>query len=66
MSPLAQSLLAELRARPSQFGELVEAHMTTPWREFLLAWGELRGAEILGRDDAGRYVIRSERTPTEG
>lgn len=66
MSPLAASLVAELRAHPRQFGELVEAHMTTPWREFLLAWGELRGADVLGRDDAGRYVIRSERAPTEG
>ena len=60
MSPLAQSLVAELRAHPRHFGEVVEAHMTTPWRELLLAWGELRGADVLGRDDAGRYVIRSE------
>ena len=45
---------------------LVEAHMTTPWREFLLAWGELRTADVLGRDDAGRYVIRTGRSPTEG
>jgi hypothetical protein len=52
--------MAELHERPHHFGELVEAHMTTPWREFLLAWGELRAAEVLGRDDAGRYVIRPE------
>jgi hypothetical protein len=58
MSPLARALLDELRARPRHFGELVEAHMQTPWREFLLAWGELRTADVLGRDDAGRYVIR--------
>ena len=60
MSPLAASLVAELRAHPRHFGELVEAHMTTPWRDFLLAWGELRSADVLGRDDAGHYVIRSE------
>ena len=60
MTPLASSLVAELRARPRHFGELVEAHMATPWREFLLAWGELRVADVLGRDDDGRYVIRSE------
>jgi len=59
VSPLATSLVAELAASPRHFGELVEAHMATPWREFLLAWGELRAAEVLGRDDAGRYVIRT-------
>jgi hypothetical protein len=66
VSPLAAALVAELRAHPRHFGELVEAHMTTPWRELLLAWGELRGADVLGRDDDGRYVIRSETAPTEG
>ena len=60
MSPLAQSLVAELSERPRHFGELAEAHMTTPWRDFLRAWGELRAADVLGRDDAGRYVIRTE------
>lgn len=59
MSPLAASLVAELSASPKQFGELVEAHMEVPWREFLLAWGEVRAADVLGRDDAGRYVIRT-------
>lgn len=51
--------MVELRQRPQQFGELVEAHMAIPWREFLLAWGEVRAADVLGRDDAGRYVIRA-------
>ena len=60
MSPLAQALVQELRARPSQFGELVEAHMDVPWRDFLLAWGEVRAADVLGRDDEGRYLIRAE------
>jgi hypothetical protein len=60
MSPLAQALVHELRARPSQFGELVEANMDVPWREFLLAWGEVRAADVLGRDDEGRYVIRAD------
>lgn len=32
----------------------------------VLAWGELRTSDVLGRDDAGRYVIRSERATTEG
>jgi hypothetical protein len=59
MSPLAEVLVAELAERPRQFGELVEAHMQTPWREFLLAWGEVRAADVLGRDDEGRYLVRA-------
>jgi len=61
MSPLAESLAAELSARPRHFGELVEGHMRTPWREFLLACGELRAANVLARDDEGRYLIRTSR-----
>lgn len=60
MSPLADALVAELRATPRHFGELVEAHMDTPWRDFLRAWGEVRAADLLARDDAGRYLIRTE------
>jgi ABC-type iron transport system FetAB ATPase subunit len=60
VSPLAGALVAELRERPRHFGELVEAHMQAPWRDFLRAWGELRAADVLARDDAGRYVIRAE------
>jgi hypothetical protein len=58
VTPLAQTLVGELSDRPRQFGELVEAHMDVPWREFLLAWGEIRAADVLGRDDEGRYLIR--------
>ena len=60
MTPLARLLVAELRDRPRHFGELVEAHMEAPWRDFLRAWGELRAADVLARDDAGRYLIRTE------
>ena len=60
MSPLAGALVAELRERPRHFGELVEAHMEAPWRDFLRAWGEVRAADVLARDDAGRYLIRGE------
>ena len=60
MSPLADALVAELRAAPRHFGELVEAHMDAPWRDFLYAWGEVRASDVLERDDAGRYVIRAE------
>lgn len=58
MSELAERLLQEVRERPQQFSELVLAHMDVPWREFLKAWGELRAADVLGRDDDGRYLIR--------
>jgi len=60
VSPLARSLVEELQQRPRHFGELVEAHLDTPWAEFLRAWGEVRVADVLGRDDAGRYLIRVE------
>jgi hypothetical protein len=56
-SPLAFAMLGEIRARPQQFHELVDAHRDVAWPEFLRAWGELRGAGILGRDDDGNYLI---------
>jgi hypothetical protein len=59
VSALARALMAELRAHPRQFGELVEGHMDVAWRDFLLAWGELRAADVLARDDAGRYLLRA-------
>lgn len=57
MSGLARRLVEELRERPRQFSELVEAHMDVAWRDFLLAWGEVRAADVLARDDAGRYLV---------
>jgi len=57
VSPLAERLAAELRARPQHFAELVESHGAAPWRDFLRAWGEVRGLEALGRDEHGRYVM---------
>ena len=47
MSPLAAALVALLRERPCHFGELVEAHMAAPWRDFLYAWGEVRASDLL-------------------
>lgn len=61
MSPLAEGLVAELGARPRHFAELVEAHPAVAWRDFLRAWGEVRGLEALGRDEHGRYVIVAPR-----
>ena len=57
MSPLAEPSVTELKDNPSQFHDVVDAHMDIPWPDFLRAWGELRAAEILGRDDDGAYVI---------
>ncbi len=60
MSDLAETILAEIRDRPRQFHEVVEHHMDVPWRELLRAWGELRAAELLGRDDDGNYIVAAK------
>lgn len=60
VSALARTLTEEIRARPQQFSELAEAHREVPWRTFLRAWGEVRAADILTRDDYGRYLIKEE------
>ena len=57
MSPLASTLAATLEATAKQFHELVDEHEGVPWRDVLRAWGELREADILKRDDAGCYYI---------
>jgi len=57
VSPLAERLAADLRARPRHFAELVEAHPAAAWRDFLTAWGEVRSLPTLGRDDHGRYQM---------
>lgn len=57
MSPLADQIRREIEAKPQQFHELVNAHRDVGWREWLKAWGELRAANILTRDDDGNYVI---------
>jgi hypothetical protein len=60
VSPLAQALVDALRQRPRHFAELVEAHMDVAWPDFLRAWGEVRAADVLKRDDAGRYLIPTD------
>ncbi|HZS85671.1 MAG TPA: hypothetical protein VFA50_22580 [Stellaceae bacterium] len=57
MSPTASAIIAAIRARPQQFAELADAHRDVPWPDFLHAWGEVRRANILGRDDNGNYRI---------
>ncbi|MEE2655933.1 MAG: hypothetical protein VX434_09255 [Pseudomonadota bacterium] len=57
MSPLAQTIKSALEVDAQQFHDVVDKHMNIPWQEFLRAWGELREADILKRDDAGAYFI---------
>ena len=57
MSPLAETLVATLKETPQHFHDLVDTHLAVPWRTFLLAWGEIRAADILRRDEDGHYYI---------
>ena len=57
MSPLATTLRDTLQTDTKQFDEMVDLHLDVPWRDFLRAWGELREADVLKRDDAGAYYI---------
>ena len=57
MSPLAEAIRREIAAKPQQFAEVSDAHRDVAWRDLLKAWGELRAANILTRDDDGNYVI---------
>jgi hypothetical protein len=65
MSALAQRIAAELAERPRHFSEVVEAHADVSWRDLLLAWGEVRRADVLERDEAGRYLVRIEDPPAQ-
>ena len=57
MSPLAESMVAALKATPLYFHELADAHGDVPWRAFLRAWGEIRAADILKRHQGGHYYV---------
>jgi hypothetical protein len=59
MTPLASQIVETLKQQPKQFPDLVDQHLDVPWREFLRAWGEVRSAHILERDDDGNYFIGS-------
>lgn len=61
LSTLARRIADELRAEPRHFSQVVEAHADVAWPDFLKAWGEVRAANVLARDDAGRYLV-----PVEG
>lgn len=56
MTDLARTILDAITAKPQQFHDIVDAHAGVPWRTLLKAWGELRAADLLTRDDYGNYV----------
>jgi hypothetical protein len=58
MTPLADAIMREIRNRPQQFSETVDAHRDVPWPDFLRAWGEVRALNRLERDDDGRYHLK--------
>src|SRR5947209_299529 len=60
MTPLAQAIVAGLRAQPRQFAEVADLHRDARWPEFLRAWGEVRALPSLTRDEDGRYVLCQE------
>ena len=47
-----------LRERPRTFYDLLRALGDAEYREVLRAWGTLREARRLGRDEHGLYVLR--------
>jgi hypothetical protein len=65
MSPLAQAIVREIGDQPQQFADVVDAHLDVPWPQFLRAWGEVRAADVLTRDEDGRYLLKTE-SPTSG
>jgi len=50
-------LVDTLKATPKHFHEAVDDHPDVPWRDLLRAWGEVRAADILKRNDAGQYYL---------
>ena len=58
MTPLAEAIMREIRNRPQQFSETVDAHRDVPWPDFLRAWGEVRALDRLERDEDGRYHLK--------
>jgi hypothetical protein len=63
LTPLADRIMREIRNRPQQFSETVDAHRDIPWPEFLRAWGEVRALNRLKRDEDGRYLLKEGQGP---
>lgn len=60
MTSLADRIMREIRDRPQQFAETVDAHRDVPWPDFLRAWGEVRALNRLERDEDGRYHLQEK------
>jgi hypothetical protein len=60
MTPLAQAIVAQIRAQAQQFSDVVDSHRAVPWPDFLRAWGEVRAAAVLTRDEDGRYHVSGQ------
>jgi len=50
-------MLTLLREKPVQFMDLVRAFPDVPYRTILLAWGEVRDAHRLTREEEGEYHL---------
>jgi len=59
---LAAQMEALLRERPRTFYDLVRALGDAEYRVVLQAWGSLREAHRLGRDEHGLYLVRASGT----
>ncbi len=57
---VAERMAALLRERPRTFYELLRQLDDVEYRTILQSWGALRERRALGRDEHGRYVIRSK------
>ena len=57
---VAARMEALLRERPRTFYDLLRALGDAEYREVLQAWGALRQARRLGRDEHGLYLLRQD------
>ena len=56
---VAERMTTLLRAQPRTFYELLRQLDDVEYRTILRSWGLLRERKLLGRDEHGRYLIRS-------
>ena len=56
----ADHMVALLGERPRTFYELLRELNDVEYRAILQAWGALRERHALGRDEHGRYLIRTK------
>lgn len=57
VSRVAAAMVAMLRESPRQFMDLIRAFPEVPYRTLLLAWGEVREAHRLAREEDGSYFL---------